>query len=260
MAMDCNSAQRILDVTVQHLRRDRETQSALAHMRQCADCRSVWQARQRFDDDLLVALDDVEIPVGLEARLLAAVKAVARPNAPQAVPPAPLATGRPRVRGWMAAAATLFLAVAAWQAVAWQMRPRQVALEDLRVRAAELLEQVSRGDDLSALPAFDGAFRVDGLSGWLQSVDARGLDLDGRKGHDGLAAMVQLSQSPGSKAIVLIVPASRVAGASRLAAGDAVRYAPAPHVAVRSGDYVYICCTTPAHLPVLERWAAGAAA
>jgi hypothetical protein len=249
--MECNVVREVLDLRSGPGDETPEIREALRHCQTCRPCAEAVRSRRVFDDQLTVAIRDVEIPVGLKERLLAAV-------APATVSPAPVERSPRRQSRWLpwaACAAMLAVVAGTWSLVAWQRRPRQFDLAAIQRSAGALLERAGDRIDLAELRKFGDAFDLAALREWARDVDLRGFDIDGFRGDDAAAAVVRIGRGPQSTGILLIIPASRVEDANRLASRAGVAYAPVPNAAWKSGDFVFVCFTTSRNREDLERYA-----
>jgi hypothetical protein len=248
--MDCRAAREILDHSSPG-DSGSEALEARAHEAGCERCSSLMASRLAFDDRLSAAMQDVAIPEGLRDRLLTAVS----PEPMLAITvKQPVRRRRPTMVA--ACVATVLIAGSAtWITIARQRKPKTLDLAALRTAAATLLEQAGNTIDLSRVPGFDGSFSLAALNDWSRSAELHGVEIDQRPGQDGAAAMVRIGRSSRPNAILLIVPASRVADAAHLAAGATLAYAPVASAVWRNGDFVFVCCTIRRNAPELQRFA-----
>lgn len=267
MTMDCQHARQTLDAS-RPRRRDwsePELRAAAAHATDCESCRILLAERERFDDALAKVLQDVEVPSGLQERLLAALAADrARVIPAPHVPP----LHRRRWWRWAAVCASLCLLVFAgwWWAVS---SPKPLSMEDVfATLSARALEwQITTATSTAVAPAgphaFDGSFEVSlPDTVWRDAVgtsSAGGLDLDGRPGHEAACYRFAAGRVAG---VLVILPRSRVLDppSETVPRRNNSRYLPQPQVAWSVGEYVYVCVLERGTLEDLQHQFYGGAA
>jgi hypothetical protein len=258
--MDCTVARELLDLSARRTGDDADLAVALEHVRACPACAEQVRSHQRFDDAVAIAMRDVTIPEGLKDRLLASVAASTASVAPPASAPSKRRT-RWAVRV-AACAAAIAISVGVWQLVAWQLRPRPFDLDQVfaAMNKKRFIDPKTGQIDLSQSSKFDESFNVKSLAKWLERVDLRGIDIDGRDGDDAAMTLVQLGRDRHSVAVLLMIPAARLKNAPELASQASVSYSPHAHAVMRDGGYVYVYVTTANNLEDLKRLARGLAA
>ena len=227
--MDCQTALENLDC----VRPDSddldlpEMADARAHLESCDACQETFAKNQSFDRAVANVVQDVNVPDGLRSAL-----------------PGTRNSRRRTVLRVVSAACVLMLGAATWL---WQSQPVQFT-------EADLLRQLPI--DLSATDQFDKGFEFALPAPWTGNPrlrvgrEFRGIDLDGKAGHD--AAVAIFSYSPSRNApisgILAAIPASRVAPlpeSGTFAQADAQyiqKDGRRPVVAVwRARDTVYVC-------------------
>lgn len=267
MTMDCQHVRQTLDAS-RSRRRDwsePELRAAAAHAAACERCREFLAERDRFDDAVAAAMQQVVVPSGLQERLLAAL--AADPSRP-----APLASSPPsRRRRWrrraVLCASLLLLTFVGWRLAVTGHKP--MAMEEVfTTLSARALEwhavDATPGTTSTVLPVvFDGSFPVslpDAV--WRDAVGtavAGGLDLDGRPGHDAAVYRFAAGRIAG---LLAILPRSRVLDppSETVPRRNNSRYLPQPQVAWSVGEYVYVCVLERGSLEDLQRQFYGGAA
>lgn len=203
--------------------------------------RDVFELQQAFDSEVVAAMQAVDVPDGLKARLLDSL-ATAQDVTP--VSAAPTADRRRSALKWAAAAAGLLLAVATAFLL---VNPdgSQLTLNETR----QLLPTSGQGSiDLSALPKFDDNFAVElPDAAWMgQTVmvtELKGLDWTGDNRHDG--AIYEFHVNRRIHGYLLILPSTRITdppASTRMSLSD-LGYQPVPNTAWVKPDMhlAYIC-------------------
>ena len=230
--MDCQTALEFLDC-VRPNSDDLdlpEMADARAHLDMCDTCQEAFANNQSFDRAVIDVVQDVDVPEGLRLSLPGANKTGANNSR------------RRTVLRAFSAACVLMLGVTAWL---YQSQPVQFT-ED------KLLQQLPI--DLRATEHFDAGFELALPAPWAGNPrlsvgrEFRGIDLDGKAGHDAAVAIFRYTPSRNApiNGILVAIPASRVEPrpeALSFAQAD-VRYIPNRRpVAVvwKERDMVYVC-------------------
>lgn len=217
--MDCRTVWEHLEILNASQRNEVGGEIA-GHLATCDRCQAVRRQQAESDRRIREALIDIEVPDGLEERILAALdsEAVAMTGAASSEP----ARSSRRSR-WAArmltgiAVCALFAAALVW----WNPAPPSAINY---VAAQQMLLEQFRSDASSweTLPEFDDNF-VPGLDRELTKLRLsapRGLDLNGDRSHD--AAVYRFSLSPSGRhqwqGVLIILPAERFEGEPESAA------------------------------------------
>lgn len=221
--------------------------------------RQTFARQQRFDRQLAGAMQAVEVPEGLQARLMTALADARREPSEDSVLPAAEAPTTPvrrrAILRWGALAAGLLLSVAG----GWLLLPQggdTLTLEQAR----QALPVVEGAIDVSALPAFDGSFDIELPDTAWERVTAsignsKGLDLTGDGRHD--AAIHEFAVGRRVHGYLLVLPANRISDppeSTRMGTSN-VGYQPVPNTAWRSprSELVYVCYVDQGDLATLQR-------
>jgi hypothetical protein len=220
-----------------------------------------WQqtlARQEaFDRQVAVAMQTLDVPVGLQQRLLETLADARRQNADDtlrtAEPPVRPAHARRSILRWGTLAAALLLAAG----TGWLLLPRDV--DQLTLDQARQKLPVENGAiDISKLPTFDGSFEFpfpDRAWERTTSVSLKGLDWTGDDRHD--AAIYEFSIGRRVHGYLLVLPADRISdppNSTRVGTSN-MGYQPVPNTAWINprSHTVYICYVDQGDLPALQR-------
>ena len=206
--------------------REDDLQEAARAVEESSTWRDLLAGQQAFDRRVSSATQDVDVPEGLQSRLLASLAAAREESEVMAAPAKPDAPVRRRrlVMG-AATAAGLALAVALGF-LFWSPDGSQITLEYAR---HELLKPNDDGRiDVSGLPPFDDsfAFQLPGPE-WMRQThmteELKGVDWTGDARHDG--AVYAFHVGGRVYGYLLTLPASRLTNppsAARLSATGAV--------------------------------------
>ena len=156
--MDCQHVLEILEVARPDSgdRDESELTAAAAHLDECARCAEVFAVTQTLDRRIGRVVRDVEVPAGLQERLLAATMAVdpASPSVTVTRHQKPADSPRTNRRKWLgrvtAAACCLSVGIGLW----FFLRPSVVAY------SVDELRQFAADTDFDSLPDFSGRFRA----------------------------------------------------------------------------------------------------
>lgn len=228
-----------------------------------------WQqtlARQEaFDRHVTTAMHAVEVPDGLQSRLMAALADAERQQRDESDgdTPYPVDTSQkppPRRRTILrvgALAAGLLLAVA----TGWLLFPRegvQLTLEEIRQKMPTLADGATI--DTSKLAAFDKSFEVELPDpAWVRNTgmvsELKGLDWNGDDRHDG--AIYEFRVGRRIRGYLLVLPATRITNppdSTRMSATN-IGYQPVPNTAWvnPTTKLAYICYVDQGDLQTLQR-------
>ncbi|MEZ6064559.1 MAG: hypothetical protein R3B90_02365 [Planctomycetaceae bacterium] len=245
--MDCRTARKLLDASRPEGRdwQESELRAAAGHVDGCPGCPSALAARDRLDQMIAGAMRRVDIPAGLEARLLTRLaEACSEAAMPQ---PQPASLPRSR-RRWLAAlssvAALVMLAVSGWY---WLSRSEPVlTMHGVHGRLEESLFQYNDDGELQPQPlaAFDDSFdaRIADAE-WRSTVtgEPRGLDLDDVVGDD--VAIYPFQTGRGVTGWLVVLPRQSLVDAPQasIPSRSQAHFGRGPQVAWTTGDQVYIC-------------------
>jgi hypothetical protein len=210
--MDCQTALEFLDC----VRPDSddldlpELADARAHLESCDACQETFAKNQSFDRAVMDVVQDVDVPDGLRSSLLdQSARDVSAESDSLTVDdrrPGANNSRRRTVLRVVSAACLLMLGAAAWL---WQSQPFQFTQR-------ELLDQLPI--DLSVTDQFDKGFELALPAPWTVNPrlrvgrEFRGINLDGKAGHDAAVATFRYSPSRNApiNGILAAIPASRV--------------------------------------------------
>ena len=223
-----------------------DLQEAARAVEESSEWRDLLSRQQSFDRDVAAAIQDVEVPGGLQSRLLDSLAAVREGQAADVAPASsPDSASRRGIIKWVATAAGLTLAVAiGW--LAFSPDGSRITLQQAR---NDLLEFDDDGRiDVSSLPRFDNSFSFQ-LPGaeWMRQThmmaDLKGIDWTGDTRHDG--AVYAFHVGGRINGYLLVLPASRLVdppAATRLSVTGAV-YRPVINTAWvdETSGLAYIC-------------------
>jgi len=214
--MDCQHALETLESARPDSgdRDEPELTAAAAHLDACPRCAELFGATQALDRRIGRVVRDVEIPVGLQQRLLAATIAV-DPALPSVAPTRheePADSPRPSRRKWLgrvtAVACCLSVGLGLW----FLLRPSVVTY------SVDELRQVAADVDFDTLPLFSGRFEALLPSGgdWqtphLQLTSQAGGILAKATDHQAAvyAFRVPVSRTGSVPGLLLVIPAESV--------------------------------------------------
>ncbi len=187
------------------------------HLQSCADCRQ-WSARAlQFDAEVRSALNDVPVPAGLEARLLAAIEQATTEVAPQdlsapglAVPSLQSVPVRPK-RFWVwrtAVAVALLLALGGW----WFLPTAAIAPAfEFAELQGSLQEEFSSSEVAPQLTSAEGldCTSIERELARLRLANPRGLELDNITGADAAVYEFKFKRWTG---VLVAIPTQRLTG------------------------------------------------
>ena len=261
MTMDCQLARQTLDASRPSRRdwQEPELRLAAAHVADCEECAAFLAQRDDWDIAIADSLEAVELPPGLEARLLTALGCELQPSRPVEFQ-APSRAGRRR--WWLPATLTgLLIVVCLWKLQT--APPPFLTVEDVFAAINVRIDPQAAADARLASNRFDAGFAAPLPDAEWQSVVARsepwGVEIDSRPGHD---AAVYAFEQGRIRGLLVVVPRSLVSDApvSSLPLRGNYRYVPRPHVAWTAGENVYICVLEQGSLEDWQRQFYGSAA
>lgn len=259
--MDCQLALTTLDAG----RPDRsdwdapELRAAAAHVAQCAGCQAELSDRAAGDVWLTEVFGGVEIPAGLQQRLLQALSAEQVGSQPSV---GPRTISRPLRRWWLGSCVAAGLVLL----TGWWLSGTATSPLSLQEVYAQLLSTLPRGGeaDVTATPvSIDPELDLSAADPvWGEVVAgsmARPLDLDGRPGAEAAAYRFGTRRTAGW---LIVLPRSRVADAPEVNVPMHAHfsYGPRPHVAWSTPTQVYVCILDRGTLDDLRRDVYGYAA
>ncbi len=255
LTMDCQFARWMLDAG----RPDRsdwhapELRAANQHVQSCRACQSALRQSQQWDEQLAGTLADIELPAGLEQRLLDNLSTTPVPAGPL---PSGLPAGRRSARWFLTAAAVMLLLFGGW-GVQQALLPR-MSLEEVFAR---LEEEFPAGESLPPGTSFVGFIEqplldvapTDPVWGAVMAGgNARGLDLDG---HPGAEAAVYRFRQRRVSGWLVVLPRSQVSNPPAVTWPLHALHGtgPRPQVAWSTGSHVYVCVLERGTLDELHR-------
>lgn len=238
--------------------RDPQLQEAARAVEESPQWQQTFERQEQFDRQVATAMQAVDVPEGLQSRLLEALAEAGQEDesraTPASEPPAPL-TRRKLLRLASTVAALLLAATAGWLLVPRDGSPITLA------QAREQVPTVDGAIDLSELVDFDDrsfavALPSPGWSNKTERVSLKGLHWTGDARHDG--ALYEFTAAGGRiHGYLLVVPAARISDPPELTrmSTSGIAYEPVPNTAWigSGGDYVYICFVDQGDLPRLQR-------
>ncbi len=240
--MNCHQAQQTLDAS-RFSQRDwdePELRDAAQHASGCETCRQILEQREAWDRLIAQQMQSITIPEGLKERLLdelssSALACNARPAAE---------VSRRRVWSLVSSSVLLLLACFGWWIYSHRME--SLTLDDVYSQLHQQLVLTESPVTIERLPRFDQGFdgQVHDLI-WKEALtsEARGLDLDGRTGHDAAVYRFALGRRGSVAGWLIVVGKDKLASPppSSVPRRGSVRYNPRTHFAWTVGDQVYIC-------------------
>lgn len=207
--MDCRTVSEHLEIMTAP-EREAVAGEVAEHLHHCPDCRFRADRQARFDRQLQRALQTVDIPNDLKARLLVCLESESVPRIGGADRSTRPAAGSSRRGNWLLAGLALCLLVGLVTFSWWQPSPAP-SLDYVAVQQT-LAEQFRR--DLSAwesLEEFDGSFEAhfDRELLKLRVSSAHGIDLDGDDRHDVAVYQFSLGRWSG---VLVVLPHERLDG------------------------------------------------
>ncbi|MGI8982698.1 MAG: hypothetical protein ACR2FY_25980 [Pirellulaceae bacterium] len=168
-------------------------------LRESAEVRGQWEKSRQDGRMIQIAMQDVSLPAGLEARLLAAMKAT--DDAPQVSPAAPQRRRFLQVAaGLVAVAASAMVAFVTYQN--WPQAPQEIAKDQL---ATEIEGLVRAGNDSKmAMPT-----KPQALPGGVLGAVAGTSSISTSSGKM-TAYSLTLRGGRGGNAILLVIPTTRI--------------------------------------------------
>lgn len=248
--MNCHEALEQLDAWPPELAAegDPSVLAARQHVESCADCRELLRARTAFDARVATAMQEIPVPIGLKERLL---ETLAEDDAkPDEMPkPVPATAGRVDRRTFvrrLVSGAVLLLMGAV--GLGWYVTTREipVSLVEARDRLNDLLADPDQPLSFESLEQFDGRFDATLPEGaWNDLVvgGPRGIDINGRGGHDAAVYAIDKPGRRGVRGWLFVFAPHRVIAApdDSVPVEANAQYLPYPNVAWKAGDRVVVC-------------------
>ena len=256
-----------------------EFDDARQHLESCEACRNQFAQIQKFDRAIFALATEIEVPVGLQARLLAAIsadpacaKSTTSPESVSTVSAAAEntdATNRRRSvrrRAVQSICASMLLLVAAIVTLFWETPPTTYTVADLENRVVWEVKALEAFDVVDGSPNFFNfrvptAFSSNYLLRVSDKVKGQDLDADGQQDIAIFRFSFSLQNRAPFEGIVAAIPASRLQPSPAIAnsfSAAEVRYTKRDGlVAVawwKERDLVYVCfVANPSDLETIQR-------